>query len=91
MNIRKSDVFIADLERQFEWYVQNAGQNIADQPQLGPQIRSNHPRLRDWRFFVIFRPFRKHVLFYEQKNNEIIMRRVMHGHRDLPRRLLEKP
>lgn len=30
MNVRKSDVFIADLERQFEWYVLNAGQTVAD-------------------------------------------------------------
>lgn len=50
-----------------------------------------HPRLRDWRFFVVFRPFKKYVLFYEIVGEEVIMRRAMHGHRDLPGRLLEPP
>lgn len=104
MNIRKSDVFIADVEGQAEWYVRNAGWDVAERylsaievtcnllarhPQLGAHGRFNHPRLREWRFFVVFRPFNKHVLFYEVQKSEIIMRRAMHGHRDLPRRLLE--
>jgi plasmid stabilization system protein ParE len=60
-------------------------------PQLGPRGGFTHPRLRDWRFFVVFRPFKKHVLFYEVSGNNILMRRAMHGHRDLRRRLLEPP
>jgi len=106
MNVRKTDAFMADVERQFEWYARQAGWDVAERyleaieatcnllaqySQLGPAARLNHPRLRDWRFFVIFRPFNKHVLFYEINNEEITMRRVMHGHRDLPRRLLQNP
>jgi plasmid stabilization system protein ParE len=106
MNVRKSDVFIADVERQFEWYTRKAGWDVADRyleaveatcnllaryPQLGLLARLSDPRLHNWRFFVVFRPFQKHVLFYEARENEIVMRRVMHGHRDLPRRLLENP
>ncbi|HEX4264202.1 MAG TPA: type II toxin-antitoxin system RelE/ParE family toxin [Verrucomicrobiae bacterium] len=106
MNVRKSDVFVADVERQFEWYVLNAGWDIADRyldaveatcrflaqyPQLGPSTAFTHPTLRKWRFFVVFRPFKKHVLFYQLDNKEITMRRAMHGHRDIPRRLLENP
>lgn len=30
MNVRKTDDFIADVERQFEWYVANAGSEVAD-------------------------------------------------------------
>jgi len=104
MNVRKSDVFIADVEQQFEWYARNAQLEIAERyldaveatchllaryPQLGPLARFNHPQLREWRFFVVFRPFKKHVLFYEAGDTEITMRRAMHGHRDLPTRLLE--
>ena len=52
MNVRKTDVFIADVERQFEWHVGRAGWPVADQylaaveavcrllgkhPHLGPQ------------------------------------------------------
>jgi plasmid stabilization system protein ParE len=60
-------------------------------PRLGPRGGFTHPRLRDWRFFVAFRPFNKHVLFYEVAGDAVVMRRAMHGHRNLPQRLLEPP
>ena len=106
MSVRKSDDFMADVERQFEWYVLNAGWEVADQyldaveatchlveqhPRLGPLGGFTHPRLRDWRFLVVFRPFKKHVLFYEVTGDDVVMRRAMHGHRDLQRSLLELP
>jgi toxin ParE1/3/4 len=104
MNIRKSDVFTADLELQFEWYARNASWEVAERylaaieatcnllarhPQLGASVHFQHPKLRQWRFFVVFRPFQKHLLFYEMTEKEILLRRIMHGHRDLPRRLLD--
>jgi plasmid stabilization system protein ParE len=104
MNVRKTDDFIADVERQYQWYVVNAGLEIGDHyldtvkstcqllgqhPLIGPQVGFAHPRLREWRFFLVFRPFKKHVLFYEIRSEEIVMRRAMHGRRDLHRRLLE--
>jgi plasmid stabilization system protein ParE len=106
MSLRKSDDFIADVERQYEWYVRHADSEVAERyltaveatcrllgqhPQLGPLGGFDHPRLRDWRFFVVYRPFQKHVLFYEAIEGHAIMRRAMHGHRDLPQRLLERP
>ena len=106
MNVRKSDDFIADVERQFEWYAVNANWEIAERylaavettcrllarhPQLGPRSRFTHPRLRDWRFFVVFRPFQKHLVFYEVSGGNVVMWRAMHGQRQLPRRLLEPP
>ncbi len=106
MSVRKSDDFIADVERQYEWYVVNADRDVAEHylaaveatchllgqhPQLGPHGGFVHPRLRDWRFFVVFRPFKKHILFYEVDGGDAVMRRALHGHRDLPRRLLERP
>ena len=104
MSIRKTDGFLADIERQVEWYALHANWKIADgyldaveataqllerHPQLGSLGGFNHPRLHEWRFFVVFRPFNKHVLFYEIAGGEVVMRRAMPGHRDLPRRLLE--
>jgi len=104
VSVRKTDAFLADVERQFEWYAIQAGWEVADHylaaveatcqllgqhPQLGPRGGFAHPRLSDWRFFVVFRPFQKHVLFYEIIGDDVVMRRTMHGHRDLPRRLLE--
>ncbi len=106
MNVLKTDDFISDVEWQFEWYALNADWNIADRflaavestcwllgqhPQLGHRVGLIHPRLRDWRFILVSRPFNKHLLFYEISDSELILRRAMHGQRDLPKRLLEPP
>lgn len=106
MSLRKSGDFISDVELQFEWYAVNASWEIAERylsavestcqllarhPQLGPRAGFSHPRLRDWRFIVTFRPFQKHAIFYETDGDEVLLRRVMRGSRDLPRRLIEPP
>lgn len=105
MSVCKSDEFISDAERQFEWYVINAGEEIAERyleavettckllaqhPLIGPTAGLKHPRLTQWRFIVVFRPFQKHILFYEIAGKDLVLRRAMHGHRDLSKRLLEK-
>lgn len=106
MSVRKSADFISDVESQFEWYAANADWEVAEcyleavestcqligqHPLLGPNAGLTHPQLCEWRFMVVFRPFQKHILFYEVKGSEIALRRAMHGHRNLPRRLLESP
>ena len=106
MKLLKSEAFIADVERQFDWSAGKAGDAIAErylaaleatcellarQPLLGPGVAFSHPRLRGWRFFLVQRPFEKHVLFYEIAEDAVVLRRAMHGSRDLPRRLLQPP
>lgn len=106
MNVRKADEFIADVERQFDWYLANASDTVADcyldaveatcrllgqYPFLGPHGGFTHQRLREWRFFLVSRPFHKHILFYDVQGDEVVLRRAMHGNRDLPRRLPEPP
>ena len=106
MNLRKADDFIADIELQFQWYAERAGWAVAErylaaveatcaligrQPLLGPVAGLTHPRLAAWRFFVVSRPFHRHVVFYEIDDGAVLMRRGLHGHRDFPRRLLEPP
>jgi plasmid stabilization system protein ParE len=106
MILRKAETFLADAELQFEWYARNAGWDVAErylaavsatcalierQPLLGPLASFTHPKLSGWRFFVVIRPFQRHVLFYETGEEEVTMRRVLHGHRNLSQRLLEKP
>lgn len=51
---------------------------LGQYPLLGHRGDFTHPRLRDWRFFVVCRPFQKHVLFYELAGGEVVMRRAMH-------------
>ena len=104
MSVQKSDAFISDVEHQFEWYVVEAGWEVAHRyldaveaasrlleqhPLLGPLTGYSHPRLRNWRSLVVSRPFQKHLLFYESDGRCVILRRALHGHRDLPRRLIK--
>ncbi len=106
MNVRKTDDFITDVERQYEWYFSNASTELAERylgmveatcallaahPLIGAPLHTTHPRLAAWRFFVALRPFQRHVLFYEMIGADIVLRRAMHGHRDLPARLIERP
>jgi len=106
MTVRKSDYFIADVELQYQWYAENAGWDVADRylnaiastcaliertPMLGPVATFHHPRLAAWRFFVVLRPFHRHLIFYECRNDEIILRRALHGQRHLPQRLIDPP
>ena len=104
MNVLKTAEFLADVELQYEWYAERAGWDVADrylsaiegtctllgtQPLLGPRAGFMHLRIKEWRFLVAFRPFHRHVLFYEVVTDAVEMRRAMDGSRDLPRRLLE--
>jgi plasmid stabilization system protein ParE len=104
VSVLKTDDFVTDVERQFEWYTTNAGREVADRyldaveatcrmlgehPLLGPRGGFTHPRLRDWRFFLVLRPFQKHILFYEVAARDVVMRRAVRGGRDLSPGLLE--
>ncbi len=106
MKVRKADDFIGDIEGQFDWYLANAGWEVADRylaagegtwrllgqhPKLGPPGGFTHPLLREWRYFLLPRPFNRHILFYELAGDDVVMRRATCGQRDLPRRLLEPP
>jgi plasmid stabilization system protein ParE len=106
MNVRKTDDFVADVELQYQWYAEHARWEIAErylsaissactllerQPLLGPTAGLNHPRLKGWRFFVVLRPFNRHLLFYEVAGGDLVLRRAMHGYRNLPQRLVEPP
>jgi plasmid stabilization system protein ParE len=106
VSVLRTDGFVADVERQFEWYVTHAGREVADRcldaveaacrmlgehPLPGPRGGLTHPRLRNWRFLLVLRPFQKHILFYEVTGRDVVMRRAMHGGRDLPRGLVEPP
>lgn len=106
MSVRKTDDFIADVTQQFDWYVENGGSEVAARyldavestccllaryPNIGPVAGFKHPRLHKWRFFTIMRPFNKYILFFEVLGDDVILRRAMHGSRDLSARLLEPP
>ncbi len=94
-----------DMALQFHWYPENADgevaerclraidqtiQRLASYPDIGLRRHFQSPELASIRSFQAARPFNKHLIFYQAKD-QLSIERVMHGARDLPRRFLEEP
>jgi toxin ParE1/3/4 len=103
---RRSSLFTADVQKEFAWYWDEAGEEaawrfeaalertllkLARQPGLGRERRFRHPALGGVRSFRVERPFNKLLIFYRVEEGCVEVWRLMHGARDLPRRLLELP
>lgn len=97
---------LLDLDLQYEWYADKAGEDVAErylrafhetkellcrQPDLGRIRRFRDRRLAQLRSYRIEGSFEKHLIFYRVEDDALIVFRVLHGVRDLPRRLLEPP
>ena len=104
--VRKSEAFLADLDLQFRWYETQAGwdvawryllevdaalERLAEHPELGWRRNFKHPELLNLRCWLIARPFRRHLIFYRHDEHTLDAVRVMHGARDLARRLRQPP
>jgi toxin ParE1/3/4 len=104
LSLQRADEFNADFEQQYRWYADQAGEEIAErflravadtlprlaeQPDLGRRRKFRHPLLRDLFSFPVERPFQKILIFYRVTENTLQAWRLMHGARDLPRRLAE--
>lgn len=104
--IRKSALFHEDVVLQFQWYFDRAGDDLAwtffnavdstllklaMQPDLGRRLRFKNPQLFGLRSFRVNSPFSRLLIFYREQSGELIAERLMHGSRDLPRRLIEPP
>jgi len=102
--IKKSPSFHDDVTSQFRWYADQAGEELAwqfftevdgtllklsIQPKLGRVRRFRSPLLFGIRSFQIGSPFQKFLIFYRHVDEEIYAERLMHGARDLSRRLME--
>jgi toxin ParE1/3/4 len=104
--LRQSDYFWADMLKQVDWYREKAGsevaegyvnaiqttlQTLATTPGLG-RLRFQGWRelsgLRSWR---VERPYHRHLIFYRFDTDTLTAERILHGARDLPRRLLQSP
>lgn len=105
-SLRRSDRFTEDFDRQFRWYLAEAGETVArryleavwetlgklaDRPGLGRLRRFRHPALKGLCSFRVRPPFEAHLVFYRHTELELSAERLMHGHRDLPHRLREPP
>ncbi len=95
-----------DPARQSNWYYHKAGADTAErylaafdsatallamQPETGTLRKFHDGRLRRLRSVIMFGAFRVHLIFYRAEAEQLVIFRVLHGMRDLPRRLLESP
>ena len=94
----------ADLTHQYRWYLENASVEVAERfltsfdatvetlaahPGLGRATRFRSLELAGIRSFPIRRRFSVHIIFYRTSGDTLRVERVMHGARDLPKRLAE--
>ncbi len=94
-----------DMAIQYDWYLENADAEVAERylravdetiqraandPDIGLRRHFQSPELSGIRSCQVTRPFDKHLIFY-QAGGRLSIERIMHGARDLPRRLLEDP
>ena len=105
-SLHRADEFNADFDRQYRWYLEQAGEELAGrflaaveaalrlllaQPDLGRRRKFRHPALAGICSFRAEPPFQKILIFYRHTATELSAERLMHGARDLPRRLVESP
>lgn len=102
--IEKSPLFHADVTNQFGRYCDEAGEEVAwrfftavdltllklsRRPDLGRVRQFRNPLLHGLRSFRVEPPFGRLLIFYRHTDEKLIAERLMHGARDLPRRLVE--
>lgn len=95
-----------DLTRQYAWYFQRAGTDVAERylvfidemisklseiPSLGRRRRFRSPELAGIHSKTAAAPFGVHLIFYRFDQSHLSIERIIHGARDLERRLSEEP
>lgn len=104
--LHRADDFNTDFRQRYSWYLEQENEELAErflaavettlqklliQPTLGSRRKFRNPLLVGLRSFRVEPPFRKVLIFYRYSANELSVERLIHGARDLPRRLLEPP
>ena len=102
----RSQWCLGDLEHYAAWYDREADWDVAERyldavarsigrlaemPEMGYQTSFHAPELRGIRCWPVERPFQKHLIFYRYDERVLRIERVVHGSRDLVRRLRETP
>jgi len=103
-SLKRNTLFTADVQRQFSWCWDEAGEEVAwrferavedtlrflsQHSESGRQRRFHEPELNQLRSYRVIPPFNKHLLFFRLAAGTLEAWRLMHGARDLPRRLLD--
>ena len=106
LQIKPSDHAKEDIAIQMSWYERQAGeivaarheqalrcsfQTLAENPNAGRPRRFRAVELAELKSFAAASPFDKHLIFYRADDSGLMVERVVHGVRDLARRLREPP
>jgi plasmid stabilization system protein ParE len=104
--LHRADTFNQDFDQQYRWYLREAGDQVAGrflsavestldlllkQPELGRRRKFRNPALAEFRSYQVKTPFQKFLIFYRCVLDGLSAERLLHGARDLPRRLAEPP
>jgi len=103
--LHRAEFFLRDFDLQFGRYLLEASEAVAERyfaaleatlelltrhPGLGRVRRFDQPELEGIRSYRV-NPYHKHLIFYRHNSTTLFAERVVHGARDLPRRLLQPP
>ena len=106
LTVEQSDDFWTDLLRQVDWYRDRAGSEIAERyvnaveatlgklakaPGIGRLRFKKWPELAGIHSWRVQKPYQRHLIFYRFDDQKLFAERILHGGRDLPRRLLQPP
>ena len=101
-----TDDFPSDVAAQARWYARQRDEALAldyacaveatleflaQHPELGTPCNYPEPQLAGLRFYLVEKPFNRHLVFYRISGADLEAFRVVPGARDLPRRLLDPP
>jgi plasmid stabilization system protein ParE len=104
LSLQQADYFWEDLTRQVDWYRHKASPEVAkrfvdaveatlnvlaEQPDMGRARFEKWPELAGIRSFRVCKPFHRFLIFYRHDVSTLFAERLIHGGRDLPKRLLE--
>ncbi len=79
------------LAQRFTDAVKTTVRLLASHPWIGKETDYAHPKLTGIRFFLVRKPFDRHLIFYRVCGDTLDIVRIIDGRRDLPRRLLDPP
>jgi toxin ParE1/3/4 len=81
----------ADVAGRYEVALRVTFDRIARNPSSGRHRHFPHEELAGLRSIAAERPFNRFLVFYRSDEKVLTVERVIHGMRDLPRRLLDPP
>ena len=106
LRVQYAPWFDADVHFRTAWYAEQGGIELAERfvsaveatirrlienPCIGRRPYPKDSELAELRCVLVELPFRKHFLFYRFADDALFLERLIHGARDLPRRLQESP